>query len=146
MDAVGSDVLTLHHLAVESDPRYRDNELYLQSVKKEVKAVTIYDLLNLIASVADAVGEREARELYAAYLRSEEHVVLFPRPPGSWEELVEELMPFVLRGLDHNGALIALAVASQQEVSRYVTWRKTYRGKMPVNVVSPKECLRTTSV
>ncbi|MCS7117991.1 MAG: hypothetical protein NZ957_04305 [Thaumarchaeota archaeon] len=146
MDAVGSDVLTLHHLAVESDPRYRDNELYLQSLKGEVKAVTVYDLLNLIGSVADAVGEREARELYAAYLRSEEHVVLFPRPPGSWEELMEELMPYVLKGLDHNGALIAMTVASHHEIRRYVTWRKLYRGKMPVNVVSPKECLRSTQV
>ncbi|MCS7127119.1 MAG: hypothetical protein NZ953_01810 [Thaumarchaeota archaeon] len=39
------------------------------------------------------VGERDARKLYAVSLRSEEHVVLFPRPPGSWEELMEEGMP-----------------------------------------------------
>ncbi|MEN3047650.1 MAG: hypothetical protein ABDH63_02565 [Candidatus Caldarchaeales archaeon] len=146
MDALGSDVLTLHHLSLESDLRYRDNELYLQSVRGVTKAVTVYDLLNLVAAVADAVGEREARELYAAYLRSEEHVVLFPRPPGSWEELMEEVMPYVLKGLDHDGALIALAVASHHEVRRYVTWKKSYRGKMPVTVVSPRECLGSTRV
>ena len=144
MDAVGYDVLVIHHLALEDDPRYPDNEEYIAMRRGLPKAVTVFDLLNLVAAVAEAVGERAARELYLAYLRSEEHVVLFPPPPVSWEEHIEDVFPDLLRGLDYVGVLIERSLETNHEVTRYVTWRKEYKGKLRTKVVSPSEAIGKT--
>ncbi len=144
MDAVGYDVLAIHHLALEDDPRYPDNEEYISMTRGLPKAVTVFDLLNLVAAVAEAVGERAARELYLAYLRSEEHVVLFPPPPVSWEEHIEDVFPDLLRGLDYVGVLIERSLETNHEVTRYVTWRKEYKGKLRTKVVSPSEAIGKT--
>lgn len=69
MDAVGHDVLTIHHLALEDDPRYGDNEEYIAMTRGLPKAVTIFDLLNLVAAVSEAVGEKAGKEIYLAYLQ-----------------------------------------------------------------------------
>ncbi|MDJ0274218.1 MAG: hypothetical protein NYU90_03350 [Aigarchaeota archaeon] len=144
MDAIGHDVLTIHHLALEDDPRYADNEEYISMTRGLLKAVTIFDLLNLVAAVSEAVGERAGREIYLAYLRSEEHVVLFPPPPGSWEEHVEEVFPDLVRGVDYLGVLIERALETNHDVTRYVTWRREYRGRFRTKVVSPSEALGKT--
>ena len=106
--------------------------------------MTVFDLLNLVAAVAEAVGDRAARELYLAYLRSEEHVVLFPPPPVSWEEHIEDVFPDLLRGLDYVGVLIERSLETNHEVTRYVTWRKEYKGKLRTKVVSPSEAIGKT--
>ena len=144
MDAIGSDVLTIHHLALEDDPRYPDNEEYISMTRGLPKAVTIFDLLNLVAAVSEVAGERAGRELYLAYLKSEEHVVLFPPPPSSWEEHIEDVFPDLLRGLDYMGVLIERSLETNHEVTRYVTWRREYRGKLRTRVVSPSEAIGKT--
>lgn len=137
-----ADVLMLHHLPT-NDEKYDVTERLLKLLKNKLKGVTIYGLLDLAATISEKVGERAAREVYASYLKSSEHVVLFPEYAGSWEEHIDDVIPFICRGLNYRDALIALTLDSHPDVEAYVTWRtRRFLEKVRFKVITPDEALR----
>ena len=126
------------------DARRRENEEVFRILRGEVKGVTIYGLLDLVGRISMIAGEKEARELYLGYLRSEEHVVLFPEHPESWEAHIEEAMDYLLRGLSYIDAMNAYLLESNPNVEAYVTWRKNkLDGKLSVKVLTPHDLIKS---
>ncbi|MCS7146013.1 MAG: hypothetical protein RMJ28_05760 [Nitrososphaerota archaeon] len=139
MIVVGSDVLILHHLSLRADPRWNDNEEALRRLRGSVKGVTIYGLLDLVGVISRHAGEKSGRELYLSYLRSEEHRILFPPHPDSWEEHIENVMRYLAKGLSYKDALEAMVLDTTPEVQLYLTWRTAPAGRLPVKTRTPSE-------
>jgi len=143
---IASDVLILHHLMLRSDSRWADNEEALRRLKGSMKGVTIYGLLDLVGAVSRYVGEKNGRELYLSYLRSEEHRILFPHHPDSWEEHIEDVMKYLGRGLSYKDALEALVLDNNPEVQLYLTWRTALADRIPVKTRTPRELLQQRTI
>lgn len=142
MIVLGSDVLLIHHVGVE-DPRRRENEEVFRLLKGRTKGITIYSLLDLVGRISMIASEREARELYLGYLRSEEHSILFPEYHESWEAHIEEAMGYLLRGLSYIDAMNAYILESNPDIEAYVTWRKPrLEGKLSIRVLTPPELVK----
>jgi hypothetical protein len=139
---IGPDVLIIHHLALRNDPRWSENEEALRRLRGSVKGVTIYALLDLVGSVSRHVGERSGRELYLSYLKSEEHRILFPPHPDSWEEHIENMLRYLGRGLSYRDALEAMVLDNNPEVQLYLTWRTGQADKLPVKTRTPRELIQ----
>ncbi|MEM4590824.1 MAG: hypothetical protein QW555_03190 [Nitrososphaerota archaeon] len=142
MIVLGSDVLVLHHLSFRSDSRWSDNEEALKRLRGSIKGITIYGLLDLVGAVSRHAGEKSGRDLYIGYLRSEEHRILFPTHPESWEEHVESVMRYLARGLSYRDALEAQVLDTNPEAQLYLTWRTGLSNMLPVKTYTPKELLQ----
>jgi len=143
MLVIGPDVLAIHHLSLTDDKRFEDNEAFLKRLKGVSKGVTIFGLLDLVGVVASRIGEKSARELYISYLKSREHVILFPEYQDSWESHIDSVIEYLARGLSYKNALIAMALDSAPEVEAYVTWiKRPLENKLRIKVLTPAEYLR----
>lgn len=142
MIVIGSDVLILHHLGLRSDSRWSDNEEALRRLKGTVKGVTIYALLDMVGAVSRHAGEKNGRDLYLSYLKSEEHRILFPPHPDSWEEHVEEVMRYLSKGLSYRDALEAMVLDAYPEAQLYLTWRALPSGRFAVKTRKPSELIQ----
>jgi hypothetical protein len=83
MPVIGPDVLAMHHLSLMGDKQLEDNEAFLRKLRGVTKEFTIFGLLDQVGIVASRIGDKSARELYISYLKSREHVILFPEYQGS---------------------------------------------------------------
>jgi len=141
---LGPDVLTIHHLSMTDDERFDDNEGLLKRLRGISKGITIFGLLDLIGIIAARIGSKQARELYISYLKSKEHIVLFPEYQDSWESHIDTMMEYLTRGLSYKNALIAMVLDSTPEAEAYITWmKKPLENRISVKVLTPSECLRT---
>ncbi len=145
MLVIDPDVLVIHHLSLVEDERYAENEAFLKKLRGTIKGLTIFGLLDLIGVVAPRIGEKGARELYISYLKSKEHIILFPEYQDSWESHIDTIIEYLARGLSYKNALIALVLDSTPEAEAYITWRKkTLENKTTVKVLTPSEYLKIT--
>lgn len=143
MLVLGPDVLAIHHLSMTNDERFEDNEEFLKRLRGVNKGVTIFGLLDLIGIVAARVGGKQARELYISYLKSKEHLVLFPEYQDSWESHIDTIIEYLTRGLSYKNALIAMVLDSTPEVEAYVTWmKKPLENRVSIKVLTPREFIR----
>ncbi|MCS7142201.1 MAG: hypothetical protein NZ920_00165 [Aigarchaeota archaeon] len=143
MIVLDADVLIVHHVPTK-DERYGPTEMILKALRGKTKGITIYSLLDLVSNIASVIGEAQSREVYTSYLRGSEYQVLFPEFSGSWEEHVDEVLPYLIRGLSYRDSLTALTLDAQYDIEAYLTWRpKRFLNRVRFRVMNPEEFLRT---
>jgi len=139
MIAVDTDVLVIHHLFVW-DKRREVNEKFLSTVR--TLSTTVHNLLELCGITAKVTSEDKAIDILRSYLASNHWTIIFPRLPNSWEEYVDKIIKYLVKGMSFGDSLIAWTIDECEEVEAFITWNiRGFKGKIKVPVYTPREYL-----
>lgn len=145
MIALDTDVLTIYHI-FHNDQRYTATRGFFDKLGDQIKAVTIFNLLEFCGILTTATRKEDSLTLFHKYLTAEDIQILFPRfianeEKDFWATLVSECLSRIQRGLRLGDAVI-LWTLETNNIDTLITWNtKHFSGKTSVNVLTPSEFL-----
>lgn len=144
MIALDTDVLAIYHI-FNNDPRYEDTKTLFQKIDDDVKAVTIFNLLELCGILSTARRLEDSKRLFHRYLTAEDVKIIFPEPTVSkeknlWPVLVSETLTRIHRGMRLGDSTILWTLETNVNIKSFITWNtKHFAGKTPINILTPSQ-------
>jgi hypothetical protein len=144
MIAIDTDVLAVHHI-FHNSPRYASTREFFVRIEDQLKAVTVFNLLELAGIFASANRAKESRDVFERYLRTADISILFPNLAAGnathfWQAVTSESFARIQRGMRLGDAVILWTLETNENIDAFITWNpKHFKEKTSIKVLTPPE-------
>lgn len=144
MIAIDTDVLAVHHI-FHNSPRYAPTREFFVKIEDRLKAVTVFNLLELAGIFASANRAKESRDVFERYLRADNISILFPAlvvssPTHFWQVVTSQSFARIQRGMRLGDAVILWTLETNENIDAFITWNpKHFKERTSIKVLTPPE-------
>ena len=131
------------------DRRFEENRAFLDGVAEVDKAITIYNLMEIVGKSSFVLNLKELKALYRGFGMTYGVTTLFPRTDdmtasGFLEEILKGSFAKICERMSFLDALILDTAEAYPQVRSFVSWNAHhFEGKTRVEVVTPREWLES---
>lgn len=151
MIAIDTDVLALHHI-FHNDPRYEATRQFFARIEVQIKAITVFNLLELTGILATVGRSKESRDVFERYLRSDNVSILFPAQRGEdvrqfWQVVTSECFSRIQKGMRLGDAAILWTLETNENIDAFITYNpRHFKDKTSLRILTPPEFLQSSSL
>ena len=146
MIAIDTDVLAVYHM-FHNSPRYAPTREFFVRIEDHLKAITVFNLLELAGIFASANRAKESRDVFERYLRADDISILFPNlAEGNakhfWQVVTSQCFARIQKGMRLGDAVILWTLETNENIDAFITWNpKHFKEKTSIRVLTPPEFL-----